>query len=106
MHIPGLEVDHTTGKVAKEPDVPIPHSAKVGVSAATSFGRGDAESAGAVAAAGGDDLTDGYGEGSGGGRTLGGGVDFFGSLGTERKRKDPNENRPDPNKVSSTWTCL
>ena len=47
----------------------------------------------------GDDLTDGYGEGSGGARNLGGGVDFFGSLGTERKRKDPNENKPDPNKV-------
>ena len=45
------------------------------------------------------DLTDGYGGEERGARTLGGGVDFFSDLGTERKRKDPNENKPDPNKV-------
>lgn len=98
MTIPGLEVQSSTGKVARSPDVPVPHSAIVGGPSDTPFGRDDAVVRGET---GGDDLTDGYGEGSGGGRTLGGGVDFFGSLGTERKRKDPNENKPDPNKVNS-----
>ncbi|KAJ9120826.1 hypothetical protein QFC22_002760 [Naganishia vaughanmartiniae] len=92
LSIPGLEVDPSSGKVAKRPDVSIPHSAKVG-----GFGGGEFEAGERAAAA--DDLTDGYGDGSTGGRTLGGGVDFFGSLGTEHKRKDPNENRPDPNKL-------
>ncbi|KAJ9116583.1 hypothetical protein QFC20_000515 [Naganishia adeliensis] len=96
MTIPGLEVQSSTGKVAKSPNVPVPHSAIVGGPSDTTFGRDDAIVKGGT---GGDDLTDGYGEGSGGGRTLGGGVDFFGSLGTERKRKDPNENKPDPNKL-------
>lgn len=103
MTIPGLEVQSSTGKVAKSPDVPIPHSAKVGGESESPFGRDDESVRGGT---GGDDLTDGYGEGSGGGRTLGGGVDFFGSLGTERKRKDPNENKPDPNKVSTMRTDL
>lgn len=95
MTIPGLKVQSSTGRVAKSPDLPVPHSAKVGES---TFGLKDP----AARVTAGDDLTDGYGEGSGGGRTPGGGVDFFGSLGTERKRKDPNEGKPDPNKVSSS----
>ena len=36
-----------------------------------------------------DSLTDGYGEPSRGSRTLGGGVDFFSSLGTEHRKKPP-----------------
>lgn len=37
-------------------------------------------------------MTDGYGEDTSSGRTLGGDVDFFSSLGTERKRgKAPEE---------------
>jgi hypothetical protein len=100
LRIPGLEVDASTGKVAKRPDIPIPHSAKVGGSDESEVQSGYTDNVGSGGQApAADDLTDGYGEGSGGGRTLGGGVDFFGSLGTERKRKDPNENRPDPNKV-------
>jgi hypothetical protein len=97
MTVPGLEVQSSTGRVARSPDVPVPHSLKVGESSDAPYSRDDP----APRVTGGDDLTDGYGEGSGGGRTLGGGVDFFGSLGTERKRKDPNEGKPDPNKVSS-----
>ncbi|KAF9496556.1 hypothetical protein BDN71DRAFT_1446054 [Pleurotus eryngii] len=46
-----------------------------------------------------DDPYDGYGESSSGQRTTGGGVDFFSSLGTERKKKNPKENRPDPDKL-------
>ena len=95
IRIPGLEVDRANGKVAKQPDLSIPHSATVGVSVNGVSGIPDRENPTMA----GDDLTDGYGEGSGGARNLGGGVDFFGSLGTERKRKDPNENKPDPNKV-------
>lgn len=45
-------------------------------------------------------LTEGYGD-EAGARTLGGGVDFFSDLGIEKKKKDPNENKPDPSKVSS-----
>ena len=44
------------------------------------------------------DLTDGYGEQESDGRILDGGVDFFSSLGTEHKRKDINEGKPDPAK--------
>lgn len=46
-------------------------------------------------------LTDGYGEESAAGldrRALGGGVDFFSSLGKERERK-PKEEKPDPEKL-------
>ncbi|KAJ3519369.1 hypothetical protein NMY22_g13240 [Coprinellus aureogranulatus] len=43
-------------------------------------------------------LTEDYGEGSGGARTLGGGVDFFSSLGTERQKK-PKVDRPNPDNV-------
>ncbi|KAI0041990.1 hypothetical protein FA95DRAFT_1500668 [Auriscalpium vulgare] len=45
-----------------------------------------------------DPLTEGYGESSSGARTLGGGVDFFSSLGTERQKKPPPE-RPNPDKL-------
>lgn len=45
-----------------------------------------------------DSMTDDYGEPSEGRRTLGGGVDFFSSLGTDIKRK-PKPQRPDPDKV-------
>ncbi|TBU47785.1 CwfJ C-terminus 1-domain-containing protein-like protein [Dichomitus squalens] len=44
-----------------------------------------------------EDPTDGYGEPSANTRTLGGTVDFFSSLGTERK-KQPRPDRPDPDK--------
>lgn len=44
-------------------------------------------------------LTDGYGEEEVSNPTLSGGVDFFSALGTEHKRKDPNEKRPDPSKL-------
>jgi len=45
-----------------------------------------------------ESFTEDYGELSGGSRTLGGGVDFFSSLGTERK-KAPRPDKPDPEKV-------
>lgn len=45
-----------------------------------------------------DPYTDEYGESSVNGRTLGGAVDFFSSLGTEKKRK-PQPDKPDPDKV-------
>lgn len=38
-----------------------------------------------------ESMTDGYGEPSEGGRTLSGGVDFFSSLGTEKKRNRPEK---------------
>ncbi|KAJ8080393.1 Pre-mRNA-splicing factor cwf19 [Marasmius tenuissimus] len=44
-----------------------------------------------------DSLTEGYGETSKGSRTLGGDVDFFSSMGTERQKK-PRPDRPDPEK--------
>lgn len=46
------------------------------------------------------DLTEDYGDNAGDKRTLGGGVDFFSSLGTERKKKQ-RDNGPDPEKVSA-----
>jgi len=50
---------------------------------------------------GGDEsLTDGYGEPSTSARTLGGGVDFFASLGKEKERK-PKPEQPNPDKVTS-----
>lgn len=52
-----------------------------------------------------DSYTDGYGEPSGSGRTLGSTVDFFSSLGSERKRK-PQPDKPDPDKVFySLYSC-
>ncbi|KAG5641548.1 hypothetical protein DXG03_004794 [Asterophora parasitica] len=42
-------------------------------------------------------ITDEYGEATGGQRTLGGGVDFFSSLGTDIKRK-PRPDKPNPDK--------
>ncbi|KAH9080441.1 CwfJ C-terminus 1-domain-containing protein-like protein [Lactarius deliciosus] len=48
---------------------------------------------------GGDEsLTEGYGEQPTGARALGGGVDFFSSLGKERERK-PKPDLPDPDKL-------
>ncbi|TFK91929.1 hypothetical protein K466DRAFT_659656 [Polyporus arcularius HHB13444] len=44
-----------------------------------------------------DDPMDGYGEPSTNTRTTGGAVDFFSSLGTERKKK-PQADKPDPDK--------
>lgn len=49
-------------------------------------------------AAGEDSLTEDYGEPSQNTRTMGGSVDFFSSLGTERVKK-PLPNRPNPDKV-------
>lgn len=46
-----------------------------------------------------ESFTEEYGEETGGKRTLGGGVDFFSSLGTERKKKDVVQKR-DPEKVN------
>lgn len=46
-----------------------------------------------------ESYTDDYGDTTDGKRTLGGGVDFFSSLGTEHKKKDPKANKPDPDKV-------
>lgn len=46
-----------------------------------------------------ESFTEDYGEMSGGSRALGGGVDFFSSLGTERKKARPD--KPDPEKVPS-----
>jgi hypothetical protein len=57
--------------------VPVPHSA--GLSTSGGF-------------------TEGYGDEEPSNRTLSGGVDFFSSLGTEHKRKDPNADKPDPSK--------
>ncbi|KAI6121010.1 CwfJ C-terminus 2-domain-containing protein-like protein [Pisolithus croceorrhizus] len=48
-----------------------------------------------------DSLTDGYGELSESGRTLGGAVDFFSSLGTEKKRNKPEKQSIDEPKISS-----
>ncbi|KAI0057848.1 hypothetical protein BV25DRAFT_1841423 [Artomyces pyxidatus] len=48
--------------------------------------------------AGDEGLTEGYGESSQGARTLGGGVDFFSSLGTERQKK-PRPEKPNPDKL-------
>jgi hypothetical protein len=47
-------------------------------------------------------MTDGYGDDESSGRTLDGGVDFFSALGSEHKRKDPNEDKPDPSKLQVT----
>jgi hypothetical protein len=47
-----------------------------------------------------ESLTEGYGEPSTSARTLGGGIDFFSSLGKERERK-PKPDLPDPDKVTS-----
>ncbi|OCH91871.1 hypothetical protein OBBRIDRAFT_752448 [Obba rivulosa] len=43
--------------------------------------------------------TEGYGEPSQDARTMTGGVDFFSNLGTERKRKPKEADRPDPDKL-------
>lgn len=45
------------------------------------------------------DMTDGYGENESSNRTMSGGVDFFSGLGTEHKRKDPQDDKPDPTKL-------
>lgn len=45
-------------------------------------------------------LTEDYGEASGGARTMGGGVDFFSSLGTERQKKQKVD-KPNPDNVSN-----
>lgn len=44
-------------------------------------------------------LMDGHGDDELSNRNVSAGVDFFSSLGTEHKRKDPNESKPDPSKV-------
>ncbi|KAF9454844.1 hypothetical protein P691DRAFT_770356 [Macrolepiota fuliginosa MF-IS2] len=48
-----------------------------------------------------ESLTEDYGESSSNARNLGGGVDFFSSLGTQHKKKQPNKPDPDKPKVSS-----
>ena len=49
-----------------------------------------------------ESLTEDYGEPVQNLRTMGGGVDFFSSLGTEKKRK-PKEDKPDPEKVCPNY---
>jgi len=49
-----------------------------------------------------DSFTEDYGEPSGDSRTTSGGVDFFSSLGTERK-KNPKPEKPKPDKVCSSF---
>lgn len=44
-----------------------------------------------------DDPMDGYGDETGDVRNVSGGVDFFSSLGTDRKKSRPD--KPDPEKV-------
>lgn len=48
-----------------------------------------------------ESMTDGYGELPGSGRTLSGGVDFFSSLGTEKKRNKPEKRSIDEVRISS-----
>ncbi|KAK0221827.1 CwfJ C-terminus 1-domain-containing protein-like protein [Armillaria fumosa] len=45
-----------------------------------------------------ENFTEDYGEASGSRRTLGGGVDFFSTLGTDVRKKNPHPNKPDPEK--------
>jgi hypothetical protein len=52
-----------------------------------------------------ESMTDEYGEASGGQRTVGGGIDFFSSLGTDIKRK-PRPERPDPDQVSCSCYAM
>lgn len=52
-----------------------------------------------------DSFTEDYGETSQNQRTLGGGVDFFSSLGTDIKKK-PRTDQPDPNKASSLYASM
>jgi hypothetical protein len=52
-----------------------------------------------------ESLTDGYGEQTGNGRNLGGGIDFFASLGTEKVKKKTDEKR-DPDKVRIQFIIL
>lgn len=49
-------------------------------------------------------MTEDYGDPAEDRRALNGGVDFFSSLGTERKKKQPD--RPDPEKVRSSSIFL
>ena len=65
------------GTVATTSSVPVPS-------------RDIPRSAGASSAG----MTDGYGDDESGG----GNADFFATFGTERKRKDPNADKPDPTK--------
>ncbi len=48
-----------------------------------------------------ESLTEDYGESSSNARDIGGGVDFFSSLGTDHKKKQPE--KPDPEKV---YLCI
>ncbi|KAK0504029.1 CwfJ C-terminus 1-domain-containing protein-like protein [Armillaria luteobubalina] len=45
-----------------------------------------------------EDFTEEYGEASGSRRTLGGGVDFFSTLGTDVRKKNSHSHKPDPEK--------
>ncbi|KAK0439782.1 CwfJ C-terminus 1-domain-containing protein-like protein [Armillaria borealis] len=45
-----------------------------------------------------ENFTEDYGEASGSRRALGGGVDFFSTLGTDVRKKNPHPNKPDPEK--------
>ena len=52
-----------------------------------------------------ESLTEDYGEQANGSRTLGGGIDFFSSLGKERERK-PKPDVPNPDKVFLLFNSL
>ncbi len=47
-----------------------------------------------------ENFTEDYGEASGSRRALGGGVDFFSTLGTDVRKKNPHTNKLDPEKAS------
>lgn len=55
--------------------------------------------------AGDEPMTEDYGEPSQHTRNMSGNVDFFSSLGTERKKKPPPD-RPDPEKACRYIVCL
>lgn len=54
---------------------------------------------------GNESFTEDYGEPVQNMRNMGGGVDFFSSLGTERQKKK-KEDKPDPEKVTNSFILL
>lgn len=104
--MPGLMVDQEKGKIAKQKELGgAPRSATVAdlrlagqsndLIPSGAETRSIPTSLHTTNAPGSGGMTDGDGDGSEG-------ADFFGSLGTERKRKGEKkeDERPDPNKVS------
>ncbi|WVR03641.1 hypothetical protein IAU60_000636 [Kwoniella sp. DSM 27419] len=58
------------------------------------------KSAGRASMAQAGGMTDGYGDDEGSNRNMNGGMDFFSSMGTEHRRKDPKADLPDPSKLA------